>query len=433
MGKANESNIFEPDLSQFISSNNKQQLDLNEVKRYEIKCLKDIDYNILHHSAFDWLCVLLNNGFITQNEFDRNKNNNSNISTIYQFAKKTLAGVTGKDMFIRYDPLIIAFSIVKYTRMYFGFIDNDVFDCLAKDVYQLDVSEYMKCYEDIDERLKKSKKKKTEGKVSPMVDQGKYVDNKAVVVPAKNSNTPNIDIMKINSKYKIECVDSNNGNSNNNNKKNTTLIKKNTLQNKSKFGSKEQDNNNNNSKSKVKCDYNSTEYNKNDNHTLLTNNHNQVIKCDNNTTRTKSVRQSTSSSNNRKIFKTVKMTTKIDFHNIKNINKIKNDFVNNVNRYSNSIVEGTNSTQSNNYAFNKSHKYTGSFIKAQMSSSSNKKVKLYLDTTTTTSSFVLTDNNNNNNIPANLKSKFRGTNAVKVSSFLRSEGRLPSIDKSQNK
>lgn len=433
MGKANESNIFEPDLSQFISSNNKQQLDLNEVKHYEIKCLKDIDYNILHHSAFDWLCVLLNNGFITQNEFDRNKNNNSNISTIYQFAKKTLAGVTGKDMFIRYDPLIIAFSIVKYTRMYFGFIDNDVFDCLAKDVYQLDVSEYMKCYEDIDERLKKSKKKKTEGKVSPMVDQGKYVDNKAVVVPAKNSNTPNIDIMKINSKYKIECVDSNSSNSNNNNKKNTTLIKKNTLQNKSKFGSKEQDNNNNNSKSKVKCVYNSTEYNKNDNHTLLTNNHNQVIKCDNNTTRTKSVRQSTSSSNNRKIFKTVKMTTKIDFHNIKNINKTKNDFVNNVNRYSNSIVEGTNSTQSNNYAFNKSHKYTGSFIKAQMSSSSNKKVKLYLDTTTTTSSFVLTDNNNNNNIPANLKSKFRGTNAVKVSSFLRSEGRLPSIDKSQNK
>ena len=68
-----------------------------------------------------------------------------------------------------------------------------------------------------------------------------------------------------------------------------------------------------------------------------------------------------------------------------------------------------------------------------MNSSSNKKVKLYLDTTTTTSSFVLTDNNNNNNIPANLKSKFRGTNAVKVSSFLRSEGRLPSIDKSQNK
>ena len=120
-----------------------------------------------------------------------------------------------------------------------------------------------------------------------------------------------------------------------------------------------------------------------------THNHNQVIKCDNNTTRTKSVRNSTSSSNNRKIFKTVKMTAKIDFHNIKNINKTKNDFVNNVNRYSNSIIEGTNSTQSNNYAFNKSHKYTGSFIKAQMNSSSNKKVKLYLDTTTTTSSFVM--------------------------------------------
>ena len=429
MGKANESNIFEPDLSQFISSNNKHQLDLNKIKRYEIKCLTEIDYNILHHSAFDWLCVLLNNGFITQNEFDRNKNNNSNISSIYQFAKKTLAGVTGKDVFIKYDPFIIAFSIVKYTRMHFGFNDSDVFAYLAKDVYKVDasVSEYKKCYEDIEETLKKSKKKKTEGKVSPVVEQGKYVDNKVIVVPVKNSNTPNVDIMKINSKYKIECVDSSN------NKKNTTLVKRNTLQSKSKFLFKDQDSNN--TKSKVKCVYSNTEHNnknnKNDN-TLLTN-HNKVIKGDNNTTRTKSVRQNTSSSS-RKIFKTVKMTTKIDFHNIKNINKTKNEFVNNVNRYSNSIIEGTNSIQSNNLPFNKSHKYTGSFIKAQMGSSSNKKVKLYLDITTTTSSFVLTDNNNNNNnIPSNLKSKFRGTNAVKVSSFLRSEGRLPSIDKSQNK
>ena len=217
------------------------------------------------------------------------------------------------------------------------------------------------------------------------------------------------------------------------------LIKKSALQSKSKF--KEQDSNNSKSKANpLKDVYSAAEYNnkndKNEN-TLLTNNHNQLNKGDNNTTRAKSVRQNTSTGN-RKIFRTVKMKTKLDFHNIKNINKTKNDFVNNVDRYSNSIIEGNNPTQGNNYLFNKSHKCTGSFIKAQMSgSSSHKKVKLYLDTTTTTSSFVLTDNNCNNtnitNMNANLKSKLRGTNAVKASSFLRSEGKLPSIDKPQNK
>ena len=114
VSKTHEHNIFEPDLNEFYGFKG-QRLDTYEIKTFEIKCLRMLNYNLFMCSAYDWLIVLLNNGFVFENE-----NCHRIINDIHSYCKKSLARITNKDLFYKYSPYQLAFSLIKITREKFG-------------------------------------------------------------------------------------------------------------------------------------------------------------------------------------------------------------------------------------------------------------------------------------------------------------------------
>ena len=58
-GKYNENDIFEPDFNDLTQLNDKFILQIEEILKYEIICLKLIDYNLINYFSYDWLMVLL--------------------------------------------------------------------------------------------------------------------------------------------------------------------------------------------------------------------------------------------------------------------------------------------------------------------------------------------------------------------------------------
>ena len=72
-GKYNENEFFDPDLNDFIQFHEKYILQIDEMIKYEIICLKLIDYNLINYSSYDWLMVLLSNGFIFEEEISNDR------------------------------------------------------------------------------------------------------------------------------------------------------------------------------------------------------------------------------------------------------------------------------------------------------------------------------------------------------------------------
>jgi len=157
-GKYNENDIFEPDLNDFIQFHEKYILQIDEMIKYEIICLKLIDYNLINYSSYDWLMVLLSNGFIFEEEIS-NKPSNI-INNIYNYIKKCLALITAKPFFFQYNPFKIAFSLIQIGReKYIGDDDGKYFKFI-KDLYKVKFSDYENCYKEIKNEIFNSNNKK---------------------------------------------------------------------------------------------------------------------------------------------------------------------------------------------------------------------------------------------------------------------------------
>ena len=158
-GKYNENDIFEPDLNDFIQFHEKYILQIDEMIKYEIICLQLIDYNLINYSSYDWLMVLLSNGFIFEDEIS-NKPSNI-INNIYNYIKKCLALITAKSFFFQYNPFKIAFSLIQIGReKYIGEDDGKYFKFI-KDLYKVKFSDYENCYKEIKNEILISNNKKS--------------------------------------------------------------------------------------------------------------------------------------------------------------------------------------------------------------------------------------------------------------------------------
>ncbi len=156
-GKFNEIDIFEPDLNDFLDFSDKIKISIDEICKYEMLALQLIDYKVIIYSAYDWLMVLLNNGFIFENEIDNNSNNT--INNIYNYIKRCLAMITSRSFFSKYHPLQIAFSLIHFGREKFIEKNDEKYFLFIQDIYNIKFSDYEDCLEEVKNEFSENKKK----------------------------------------------------------------------------------------------------------------------------------------------------------------------------------------------------------------------------------------------------------------------------------
>ena len=198
--KSKETNIYEPDLDSFCCIKKNIYLTIEKIAYYEVVCLRTIKYNIFSYSAYDWIVELISIGYVFDSEI--NKNNEiilikghsvSVINAIYKYIMKLLLKVTTKNVFIKYSPMYIAFSLIQISREKFlekDYINKDLYNSLLN-LYDVNFKDYKYCYQE----LKKETHEKTDDK-NKNVDM---LDNEKI---SKDNNIRNI--MKINNNFKME-------------------------------------------------------------------------------------------------------------------------------------------------------------------------------------------------------------------------------------
>ena len=273
-GKYNENDIFEPDFNDLTQLNDKIILQIDEILKYEIICLKLIDYNLINYSSYDWLMVLLSNGFIFEEEIKGKPVNT--INNTYNYIKKTLALITSKSYFFKYNPFKIAFSLIHLGREKFINEEDGKYFKLIKELYNISFSDYENYYKKIKQENNISKNNKLTIKD---LNDNTTSHNKIKFQPSSNYSTNQL--IKIdknkNKHYLIQCYD---------NGETPPLIFDN-----------QKKNNNLTESTEIKHDF-------------------------------ERIKNKT---------KTVKIKNKIDLDSKNNYSKIKNDFVNNIEKISNGV------------------------------------------------------------------------------------------------
>lgn len=144
--KFGENDIFAPSLDQFESFNRQHMYNSSELLQSELCVLKKLDYELIQFSSYDWLFLLLNNGFVFEDEvFDKPSDY---INRIYVYSKKTLAMLTLTDVFLNYSSFMIAFAIIELTRRNFN-LNSSEFQ-YVRDWYHIDDNaSYEKCLSEV--------------------------------------------------------------------------------------------------------------------------------------------------------------------------------------------------------------------------------------------------------------------------------------------
>ena len=151
-----ETDIFEPEMYNFNKINSGILLSSKLLILYEMNCLKFLNYNIISYSTFEWLNVIISNGYIFEGEID----NNDYINEIHLYALKLLIALTPKIIFIKYSPLYNAIAIIQICRenkIGESKINKELFMKLLL-LYDIDYKDYEKCYKDMKEVLSKDSK-----------------------------------------------------------------------------------------------------------------------------------------------------------------------------------------------------------------------------------------------------------------------------------
>ena len=171
--KFREIDIYEPSFDSFFDLSKGIYLSPNKIALYEVLCLTRINYNIFSYSSYDWLTQLISNGIVFNNEI-----NNENeiilikghrhylVNTINKYAIKLLLSLTSKDLFFKYSPMYVAFSIIQIAREKYldkKIIKQKLFFKLIE-LYGVDYSDYQKCYEEMKEEISEENKKTKENK-----------------------------------------------------------------------------------------------------------------------------------------------------------------------------------------------------------------------------------------------------------------------------
>ena len=160
--KMKETDSFEPPLEYFVKVKQDTILSKNQIVYYEVLCLKSINYNIFSYSAYDWIIQLIATGVVFDCEIDIknsiifvNGHRHSIVNSINKCALKMLLNLTLKDIFIKFSPMQIAFSVVQIAREKFldpNLINNNLYKKLIN-LYGINFDEYKKSYEEIKSQI----------------------------------------------------------------------------------------------------------------------------------------------------------------------------------------------------------------------------------------------------------------------------------------
>ena len=250
----------------FVNMKEDLLLSVKQIKYYEVLCLKSINYNIFSHSAYDWIIQLIGIGIVFDCEIEEknaiifiNGHRHSIVKAINKYSLKMLLDITQKITFVKYSPMIIAFSIIQISREKFlnsKLINSHLFNKLIN-LYGIDFNDYKKCYEeikstDIDNIIEKEKDNKEE-KIfdyqNKNNDQNKLKKKISKQYSIENTHLPNnifkngknFILKNINQKEKFLFENNNNQKAYNfianklNEKKSIISIKKTIIENKEKY------------------------------------------------------------------------------------------------------------------------------------------------------------------------------------------------------
>ena len=160
--KLKETDIYEPILDSFCYIKKKIYLSMEKIAYYEIICLQSIKYNVFSYSAYDWLSELNIIGYVFDCEVNNNNaiilingHRHSLINSIHKYALKKLLSITVKNIFIKYSPMYIAFSLMRLSREKFidkEIINQKLFNKLTN-LYGVNYTDYKKCYKELKEEI----------------------------------------------------------------------------------------------------------------------------------------------------------------------------------------------------------------------------------------------------------------------------------------
>ena len=139
--KFHEKDIHQPDLCRFSSIGINYDIDEIDISQNEIECLKILNYKLNFFSTYEILMMILNNGFIFENEIENKSNEYINI--IYNYANKIFSDIIQSFIALEFNNLQIVFSVIHLTRKQFGF-QNNYFNVIKK-FYNIHLSDYKEC------------------------------------------------------------------------------------------------------------------------------------------------------------------------------------------------------------------------------------------------------------------------------------------------
>ena len=161
--KIKETDAYAPSLECFLDLEKGIYLSPSKIALYEVICLKRMKYNIFSYSAYDWMIQLIGNGIVFNVEVDSSNeiilikgHRHSLINTINKFALKLLLSLISKDIFFKYSPMYLAFSLIQISREKYikeSLIKPKLFFKLI-DLYDVNFDDYKDCYEEINSIIK---------------------------------------------------------------------------------------------------------------------------------------------------------------------------------------------------------------------------------------------------------------------------------------
>ena len=163
--KLKETDIYEPSLNSFCCLKKRIYLSVEKMLYYEIICLKTIQYNLFSYSAYDWISELINIGFVFNCEIDKNNSiilikghRHSVINTISKYAIKLLLNMTVKNIYIKYSPIYVAFSLIQIAREKYlnkKLIHPKLYNNLIS-LFGVNVQDFKKCYKELKNELEEN-------------------------------------------------------------------------------------------------------------------------------------------------------------------------------------------------------------------------------------------------------------------------------------
>ena len=160
--KLRETDIYEPSLNVFSYPYKNIFLSVEKISEYEVNCLQSIKYNVFSYSVYDWINELTSIGIVFDCEINKdnsviiiNKHRHSIINIINKNILKLLLILTIKDIFFKFSPMHIAFSLIQLSREEYldkNVIRPDLFNNLIN-LYGINFNDYKKCYQEIKEEI----------------------------------------------------------------------------------------------------------------------------------------------------------------------------------------------------------------------------------------------------------------------------------------